>query len=539
MEVKQMAIDVGSISEIRTVSFPEVEGENEKVRIFKNPFHNLLELVKCYYDIYKTDDVEKMKLYFAAYSEKPEDEDILPVLQMYQCFVTRMFLNSIDPGEDTSWMDFDSDELCDLLKDRFFDEYKETTLLVEKMYKRKYPFLDVYCFMKMLSITCTKLPQEETLDINYIWTYEDFIDNIYALGWHKIIETVYEVYGVHWFSNNGENDPIMYKWACYAIASCKKTGNIDSNKLKRDLTDMYKELLIAFAIRDKVKDNADIIEYVQECINNFDDERINSLVSNVKTLERENEQLIDEKKQLTVGFQELQSQVKELQEDSAASDDEKVEEIARRIYCLSPQNETMDSKVANFKDIWNRLDGCTKKDIKVAISMFENFESFDLALFPLIRSLEHEFDRNFFEPFRHSKEYAKADKYYSGNKRYEKTHDALVGKGGAHPTMGSIPFIGNAINDIKAKEASQVIAGFSRFLGKEKSNFSSICKSLGDYKIGTQKLKLVEIRNGIAHGDDGITSKVDKDCYEQVSKMLYEPPMQLLFQIIKSSIKNG
>lgn len=37
--------------------------------------------------------------------------------------------------------------------------------------------------------------------------------------------------------------------------------------------------------------------------------------------------------------------------------------------------------------------------------MFENFESFDLALFPMIRSLEHEFSRNFFEPFQDSENY--------------------------------------------------------------------------------------------------------------------------------------
>lgn len=79
--------------------------------------------------------------------------------------------------------------------------------------------------------------------------------------------------------------------------------------------------------------------------------------------------------------------------------------------------------------------------------MFENFESFDLALFPMIRSLEHEFSRNFFEPFQDSENYKNAGIPICTNRFYEKTHDALVKKKNSHPTMGNIPFIGRAVSD--------------------------------------------------------------------------------------------
>ena len=65
----------------------------------------------------------------------------------------------------------------------------------------------------------------------------------------------------------------------------------------------------------------------------------------------------------------------------------------------------MDDRVKQFQAVWDQLDRTTKKDIKLSIAMYEKFDSFDLALFPMIRSLEHEMNQNFFIPFHNSKVY--------------------------------------------------------------------------------------------------------------------------------------
>lgn len=103
--------------------------------------------------------------------------------------------------------------------------------------------------------------------------------------------------------------------------------------------------------------------------------------------------------------------------------------------------------------------------------------------------------------------------------------------------MGSIPFIGKAMTDVKAQEASNLIKAFRIFLGDNRAAFVSICKALDTYKLGARQYKLVEIRNGIAHGNDEVTSKIDRRCYEEVSKLLYEPPIQILFEVVHHSMR--
>ena len=537
-----MPIKVESSHVITSYPILSVGNENSikldegEVRTFYNPFSNLLDMVSYYLDIYKQGDIESLKE-FVELQDYTVEAKFISNLDMYQCFVTSMYFSSFDPVENDEWMVFDTDKLDALLEESFFDEYNRTIKIWGKMCKRIYPMLDVYSFVKLQSYAAGVLPKDLLWDVNYIWTFEDLISIIYDLGWYDIISNVYKAYGVHWFANNGENDPIMYKWACYAVSACKKNGSIDDLILKHDLTNIYKELLIAFTIRNTIEENADIVNYVQECITNFDTERINGLVNHISSLKRENERLIDDKKQLNEGLTLLENQIRELQEDSNDQNYDKVEEIAQKICCLIPQDAEMNSKVEKFKVIWEKLDDSTKKDIKISISMFERFESFDLALFPMIRSLEHEFDRNFFSPFHCSKAYSKAKTSICKNRFYEKTHDALIKKQNGHPTMGNIPFIGKAMADVKAQESSELIKAFQLFLSDSRKAFISICKTLDNYKLGTQKHRLVDIRNGIAHGDSLVTKDVDKRCYEEVARLLYEPPMQILFELINASMK--
>lgn len=97
---------------------------------------------------------------------------------------------------------------------------------------------------------------------------------------------------------------------------------------------------------------------------------------------------------------------------------------------------------------------------------------------------------------------------------------------GNKPTMGNIPFLGRAVLDAKAIRSSNLIEAFSIFLEDNRDHFVKICKDLDNYKIGMKNFKLVDIRNGIAHGDDNVTGDINQDTYEQVNKMLFEPPIQ-------------
>ncbi|QNU66018.1 hypothetical protein EHE19_014155 [Ruminiclostridium herbifermentans] len=453
---------------------------------------------------------------------------------MYK-FIVETIVSSIDPEENDAWMDFDEEKCNKLLNESFFDEYNKTIGKVANQYKRKYPLIELYAFTKLQSLATTMLTEEFTVDINYIWTFEDLIVNIYELGWYDIISTVYKAQGIHWFCNNGENDPIMYKWACYAVSACKRNHSVKDEKLKSDLADIYSELLIAFTIRNSIEKNNDIINYVKESVINFDDEKINAIIDSFNTLKKEHELLIDEKRQLNEGIQLLREQIKELQGNNQKTDFERIEEIAYRVYCLSPQDGKMSDKVKKFEKLWNDIDENSRKDIKLSISIFEKFKSFDLAIFPMIRSLEHEFVRHIFEPFYNSQEYKNVDIPICKNKKIKKTHESLIKKKNVYPTLGNIPFIGIYVANENAKKASNLINAFDMFLGDKRNGFIEICKILYTHKIGERNYKLVDIRNGIAHGDDDITRNINKKCYEEISHMLYEPPLQILYKVIENS----
>lgn len=531
---------VHRIVKVHTVPFASVSQIEHKQTceiIHRNPFQNLLEMARFYADASHCRDSKKMEGLISGLAPDPIYVDHnIDMISYYQCFITSMYLSTIDPAPDDPWLVFDQSELNELLTDSFFAEYHRYFDSLKLAYKRKYPMLEVYCYAKLQSVAASFLPKDVSYDINYVWCYEDFIELLYQLEWNEIIGEVYSAYGMHWFTENAETDPIRYKWACYAIAACHKSGMFSDELLKQDLANIYQELLIALTIRNTLDKNAEIVNYVKDCIIHFDTEKINRLIQNVKTLEEQHHQLIDANTQLHEGLDLLRKQLKEIQSSSEKNVSDIVEEMAYRIYCLSPQNDDLDSNVLSFKNIWDRLSTSTKKDLKISLSMFEQYQSVDLALFPMIRSLEHELARNFFEPFHRSKLYQEANKKKCSNAFYQQTHDSLLKRNNSHPTLGNIPYIGKAISDDAGRKASKLIEAFSVFLSDNQVFFEEICRQLDTYTIGLQHYRLVDLRNGIAHGNEAITNSIDNHCYLEVSKLLYEPPIQILFAIIEHSM---
>ena len=503
-------------------------------KILNNPFNNMFDMVRCYFDIFKSKNHEKLKDFL---NTSPDNYFGISFYDMY-FFLIQIFGNSKNPMKNSRWMKFDENALKTLLADEFFDEYNSTVGKISEEYNRDYPLVEYYAYVKLQSFAATVLPQSDSWDINTFWIMEDNIECIFQFGWYKIIATVYKSMGRHWFCYTNGVDPVPYKWACLAIISCKRSEMVDRETLKYDLSTMYKELIIALAAHGSLDKNQEIIDYVQNCINNFDSETLNSLVGKINQLQAENEQLLNERAVLNDGMRILREQIQELQQSADNPGFDKIEEIAYKINYLSPQNDDLDDKVKQFQIIWNKLDKTTKKDIKLSVVMFERFDSFDLAMFPMIRSLEHEISQNIFIPFYQSKEYKNAGKPYCNSNYYLKTHEALIKKTKSHPTLGNISFIGKAINDVKALKSSNIINAFAAFLGAKKQIFSDICKLIDSYRIGIEKFRLVELRNGIAHGDDNITTNIDKSCYEDVRKVLYEPPFEILFKVVNNSFRD-
>lgn len=151
---------------------------------------------------------------------------------------------------------------------------------------------------------------------------------------------------------------------------------------------------------------------------------------------------------------------------------------------------------------------------------------------PLLRSLEREFKNNIIYPFHYSTEYTKIDKSKKHNIK-DKVHFCLQKKG--NPTLGSIPYIGKSL--ISNNYHSDVIELYSQFLGDKKENIIDICQKIDAYRIGINKLGLVQIRNAIAHGDEKLTNMIDNSYCVEIKKFLLDEPIQLFQQILTNSLK--
>lgn len=505
----------------------------------KIPFSNMLELIEHFLHLAYTSDMEELTYFLIADDEKDLQKKIYSSLPLFECLIRPAYFNTLNSERSKFWMDFDEDKLDDLLKDPFFDDYHEIRKRGKNHIEdfRKYPFLEPYAFTKLQSIAVQKLPAETTLDMQWIWKNLDFIIELNLWGFYEIIADVYKTLGMEWFTDRGKRDPIMYEWTCLAINACIITKRVSYDELKRDLNNLYSELLIFFTISGTLEMNQDIIDMIVSSMEDIENSSLEVLADEIRALKEENANLKEENYKLKEGYELLKDQLKELQNDSGQSDDAKVEAISHRINSLFSKSSYEDIDISQFPSVFDSFKLSTQQDLKSAISLINNFEGYDLALLQLTRSVEREFIANFIAPFQESRLYFEIEEPYCDKKKYCTTHKLLMV--GNNPTMGSIPFIGRAVSDSKAIRSSNVIEAFSIFLDGKREHFSKICKDLDNYRIGMKNFKLVDIRNGIAHGDDNVTSDIDQETYEQVNRMLFEPPIQILFNIIKYSMKKS
>ena len=89
----------------------------------KIPFNNMLELIKHFLHLAYTTDMEELTYFLIADDEKNLQNKIYSCLPLYQCLIEDTKFNSGHSELSKFWMDFDKEELNNLLKDPFFDDY--------------------------------------------------------------------------------------------------------------------------------------------------------------------------------------------------------------------------------------------------------------------------------------------------------------------------------------------------------------------------------------------------------------------------------
>ncbi len=532
------------------------------IDVSRSLFANLYEMVHYFYSISASNDIDQLEAF--ADWEFAQHKDRYPFLKEFnestrERLLVNAFFESQESRSGDSWMNFDEEKLNILLHESFFQDYNDTISYKDNDYSlvkdktrgllllnegRKYPFLEIYTLLKLESIAICNLENRMLIMMWYDWCYKDYIvDYIWTFKWYGIIADVFIKKGRNWFYDtntfypNLGLDAAMYRWACYGIEACHLTNRMESKILKREMTDLLSELLIASARSGALERNQAFINEIQEAITNFDEIEIEQLNKKMEFLQHENQKLLNDKVTMENTMGVLRKEIAKLELDSTRTDDEKAEVIAKKIYAMMPDASKDNGTEYEFSKIWERLSDETRRDINRSVRFFQELESVDVALFLMIRNVERECARHFFEPFQESDLFKNMGSSICQHRYFSKTNDALMDTKN-HLTMGTIPYIEKAINSETALKSSKAIASFSEFLGTSCEAFCEICRNIGKYRVGLKKNKIVDIRNIFAHGNADTNHAYDKSSYEDVVKFLYEPPLEVMFRIVMNSKRN-
>ena len=541
-----------------------------------NPFRNLLEMITFYYGVAERNDPDELDAFLDnAYSPNKDKYPKLIDAEDMDYFILQSIADSMFQNNSQSkhepWMDFDEDKLKALLRNKFFKEYnkkvlhrlvdfKKGKLLYEKdgrkvyewvgdftpdlggmtSYARDYGMLELYTYTKLQAQAAWLLSDDRTDMMWDLWCYHDVIEQLYTCRFYDCIAKVYQKYGKNWFAHSKEKntsfDPILYRWATYGVFAAQRMGNIEERVLKNNLVDLLSEFILSSAMADRVKENQDIIDYLKECITNFSIKSDEILQEKLLGLRHENVQLKKDNETLQKNYNLLREQIDSLQLDQERTDEEKIDAILSRIYIFMPEDINFDQSKYKLTDIWEKFAPITQKDIKTSLAIYEKLRTPDIASFLFVSSLEREMNLNFFEPFKKSPGYKKIKNAFCRDNKLLDVHKALFDKS-RHPTLGNIPFVRKAISSQKNQQGSEVVAAFRKFLGSERENFCRICDAIEKYHLGIKKYTLVKLRNGLAHGDVSVKEGCDESCYNDLVKMFYEPPIQIMFSVIAHSKK--
>lgn len=542
------------------------------------PCENMLEFVKYFLEAYHTRNLEQLD--YLLDSEFSPYKDVYHQYHtnfMCKFIIKMLFRKRSTENKDyknyeheqkmiAQWMNYDERTLDILVEDSFFDEYLYHFIrvdpslvkkrdLIDGISKLEYPGLEFYVYFKVLGFAASLLELNRTHMLWYYLCYEDLIEVVKFDKYNSILSPIYRKFGWQWFSTNKYGtepgfDTVLYKWAYYAISAEQKMSDSDLNKLISDLTDLYTEYCIK-CVQAKIDYiNDDLAKYLKvklEALHQIKDEelarvkettevqaqQITELEETVKyqghtiyELEKTNESLIK-------SYRTTVKNISLIQSEKDTDGTNKIDRILRHLYECLPDELTGDTLKKKFGDIWENLSEYSQDDITKSIKMFEMMQDSEFSTLALLRSVERELELNAFQPFRESELFKNIEDFSCTFKKVEGTHKSLQ----RPVTLGSIPFIGRDVNNERYIQESSVLQAFAEFLGDKKEVFTEICRSIDQYKIDNCMKSIVDLRNGIAHGDAAVTEFCDESCYHDICKFIYEPPIQIMFSIILHSLK--
>ena len=181
------------------------------------------------------------------------------------------------------------------------------------------------------------------------------------------------------------------------------------------------------------------------------------------------------------------------------------------------------------QDLWNRLSNDSKKNLLIAERVKENSSQY--VLMHYFVTIEQEFYAHYIDPF--IREKGKKINTPCSNKYLQTTHDILIGK--THFSIGAIYHLGKNVQDMRSVRDSEAVKEFKDYLGMNEKNFVDICYRIANHKMGG--MTLVEIRNGLAHGNSDIINHIDEKVYAELHLFLFSNPDCILKKILEHSMK--
>ena len=179
------------------------------------------------------------------------------------------------------------------------------------------------------------------------------------------------------------------------------------------------------------------------------------------------------------------------------------------------------------ENLWERLSYESKKNIKM-ISLLQKKVS-NYILMHYFVTLENEYYNHFLLNFIEINR--RYNTGYSGNK-YKRISDILTGQ--SKFSLGTIPFFSYYVNNDKAMSSCKSIDDFTKYLGTKCDAFKEISCIIRDTIV--EDVTLIDIRNGLAHGDKDILDKINEDTFVQVNRILFKEPYMVIPRILENTM---